>query len=122
MAPPSLPSIVHFARATACAGLVLLAPSACVATAEGMASRGVVVSGPPPAPLVEVRPAPPPNRSAWIGGYWHWTGMHYAWIPGHWDSPPGGAEWVGPRYFQQGGQFLYEAGTWVRDSGAKALR
>lgn len=97
--------------------LVALAVSGCVATAESMPTRGVVVSGPPPAPLNEPRPEPQPPqagvRAAWVAGYWHWTGMQYAWIPGHWDRAPQG-QWVGPRYFQQGGQYRYEAGGWAR--------
>ncbi|MBK6463478.1 MAG: YXWGXW repeat-containing protein [Myxococcales bacterium] len=87
-----------------------------MATAPSAPARGVVVSGPPPAPLDEPRPTPPPSRTrtAWVGGYWHWTGMHYAWIPGHWDAAPPGASWVAPRYFQEGGQYLYEGGGWSR--------
>ena len=100
-------------------GALVLTLPGCVATAEGMPSRGVVVSGPPPAPLPEARPQPPAKRTAWIGGYWHWTGMHYAWIPGHWDAAPTGAQWVAPRYFQQGGQYLYEAGTWNRGNALR---
>lgn len=94
--------------------LVTCARPGCVATAPGAPPRGVIVSGPPPAPLEEPRPAPPPDRTAWVGGYWHWTGMHYAWIPGHWDVAPRGARWVAPRYFQEGGQYLYETGGWSR--------
>jgi hypothetical protein len=94
--------------------LAACALPSCVATAPSAPPRGVVVSGPPPAPLEEARPAPPPNRTAWVSGYWHWTGMHYAWIPGHWDAAPQGSRWVAPRYFQQGGQYLYESGGWSR--------
>ena len=90
----------------------------CVATAETMPTRGVVVSGPPPAPLNEARPDPPKSRAAWVGGYWHWTGMQYAWIPGHWDRAPQGSQWIGPRYFQQGGQYRYEAGSWAGSRAA----
>jgi hypothetical protein len=90
----------------------------CVATAESMPTRGVVVSGPPPAPLNEPRPEPPQPRAAWVAGYWHWTGMQYAWIPGHWDRGAQG-QWVGPRYFQQGGQYRYEAGQWARGNAIR---
>lgn len=99
--------------------LVASASTGCVATAESMPSRGVVVSGPPPAPLPESRPVPPSGRAAWVAGYWHWTGMQYAWIPGHWDASPTGAQWVGPRYFQQGGQYHYEAGSWARGNALR---
>ena len=111
----STPSL-HLQRAVAL-GLFALAlgPLAgCVATAETGPSRGVVVSGPPPAPIAESRTTPPQPHAAWVPGYWHWTGMQYAWIPGHLDASAGGGQWVGPRYFQQGGQYRYEPGSWTR--------
>lgn len=102
------------------AAAILLGTTGCVATADTTASRGVVVSGPPPAPLAESRPAAPGATSAWVPGYWHWTGMQYAWIPGHWDAGGGrGSTWVGPRYFQQGGQYRYEAGSWARGNALR---
>ncbi len=95
----------------------------CVATAEITSSRGVIVSGPPPAPMAETRPAPPPRGGTyWVPGYWHWTGMQYAWIPGHWDAPPPGAVWNAPRYVQQGGRYWYEAGGWNRGDRGNAIR
>ncbi len=117
-------------RSTACglavAALVLITTQVgCVATAETTASRGVVVSGPPPAPLNERRPEPPAasgstaRATAWVPGYWHWTGMQYAWIPGHWDAAGQGTTWVGPKYFQQGGQYRYEAGSWARGNALR---
>ena len=90
----------------------------CVATAQSAPARGVVVSGPPPAPLVEERPPQPtPNANgtasaAWVAGYWHWTGMQYAWIPGHWEAAPPGASWAAPRYTQADGAYFYEPGGW----------
>lgn len=101
-------------RAAACAIVCLFAGCAgCVV--ETGALGGVAVSGPPPQPVVEARPAPPPNvRVVWIAGYWHWSGMQYTWIPGHWENAPPGASWRGPRYSLRDGTYFYEPGGWTR--------
>ena len=98
--------------------------SACVATEQSVASRGVIVSGPPPAPMADERPPPPSGASVWIAGYWHWTGMQYAWIPGHWESGPPGAAWAAPRYVKSEGGYYYEAGRWraAPAAGASSVR
>ena len=100
------------------------AQAACVATETAFPARGVVVRGPPPEPITE----PPPQASApspasvWVAGYWHWTGMQYTWIPGHWENAPPGTAWAAPRYTSADGAYYYEAGAWkpVRPS-ANAL-
>jgi hypothetical protein len=101
---------------SAVASLFAFGLAGCVATAQSPPARGVVVSGPPPAPLAEER-APQPRQDApkdaqWVAGYWHWTGMQYAWIPGHWESAPPGAIWSAPRYSTADGSYFYEAGGW----------
>jgi hypothetical protein len=87
----------------------------CVATVAVPPPRGVIVSGPPPAPIVEMRSQAPGAGAIWVTGYWHWTGMQYTWIPGHWEvAPPVGAVWVGPRYVLSGGVYVYQPGGWRR--------
>jgi hypothetical protein len=86
---------------------------ACVATATSAPPRGIVVNGPPPAPIAESRSAPPSATAAWVSGYWHWEGARYVWIPGHWENAPPGAQWYAPRYTQNtDGRFFYEPGGW----------
>lgn len=83
----------------------------CVATADVVVPRGIVVAGPPPPPREEARPMPQSSASVWVSGYWHWTGASYTWIPGHWEVAPPGARWYGPRYVQGAdGRFYYEPG------------
>jgi len=86
--------------------------SGCVATASNPTPRGVMVNGPPPAPLPEDRPAPPTAGAIWVNGYWHWTGAQYTWIPGHWENAPPGQSWYGPRYVSSEGAFFYQPGGW----------
>jgi hypothetical protein len=79
----------------------------------GPMPSGVAVSGPPPPPVEEVRSPPPRPKAVWVAGYWHWTGMQYTWIPGHWENAPPGSLWRGPRYSLREGTYFYEPGAWM---------
>lgn len=94
----------------------------CVINEPESPLRGVVVSGPPPAPVQEERPPPPNAQALWVAGYWHWTGMQYAWIPGHWETPPAGAVWAAPRVTSQDGRYVYEPGGWTSSGARNAIR
>jgi hypothetical protein len=86
--------------------------ASCVATVEERPARVLYVAGPPPAPLAETESAPPAPGMVWVEGYWHWNGVQYVWIPGHWESPPPGAVWIAPRYVMVDGKYAYRAGRW----------
>jgi WXXGXW repeat (2 copies) len=96
--------------------LAALSSSGCVVEAGTSASvaGGVAVSGPPPQPMPEARPQPPDAQAVWVAGYWHWSGMQYTWIPGHWEKAPPGASWRAPRYSIREGTYFYEPGSWSR--------
>jgi hypothetical protein len=87
---------------------------ACVIEAGPEPPPGVAVSAPPPAPMQDPRPPPPSPQAIWVAGYWHWTGMQYTWIPGHWENAPPGARWRAPRYSLRDGTYFYEPGGWTR--------
>jgi hypothetical protein len=97
-------------NASICIAAVLA--SGCVVETAGAMSSGVAVSGPPPEPVREARPPPGRPWGVWIAGYWHWTGMQYTWIPGHWEEGPSGARWRAPRYLLRDGVYYYEPGGW----------
>ncbi len=86
----------------------------CVVEAVAEPPRGIVVSGPPPQPMQDTRPPPPNPRAVWVAGYWHWTGMQYTWIPGHFEEAPPGAQWHAPHYVIRDGTYFYEPGGWRR--------
>ena len=88
----------------------------CVATVEERPPRVVYVGGPPPPPLVDPQAAPAAPGMVWVEGYWHWSGVQYVWIPGHWESPPPGYVWVRPSYAMEGGRHVYRAGRWSRSA------
>jgi hypothetical protein len=96
------------------AGMALTLAEGCVVEAGFAAPVGVAVSGPPPAPMRETRPLPPDAQAIWVAGYWHWSGMQYTWIPGHWERAPPGASWHAPRYSIREGTYFYEPGGWSR--------
>jgi hypothetical protein len=86
--------------------------------------------GPPPAPLVEERPSSPVVASAWVPGYWMWTGAQWGWIAGFWRDPRGevpapraevpgaapaaGAIWVGGVWQRRQGSVVWIGGHWRR--------
>jgi hypothetical protein len=84
----------------------------CVATVEERPARVVYVSGPPPAPLAETPPPPGEPSMIWVEGYWHWNGVQYVWIPGHWEPARPGAVWVRPSYVIVEGRHVYRPGGW----------
>jgi hypothetical protein len=101
------------ALASSVALAALLSIGGCVVEAVDAAPPGVAVTGPPPAPMAEIRPLPPAGRMVWVAGYWHWTGMQYTWIPGHWEGERPGAAWRAPRYSLREGVYFYEPGGWA---------
>jgi hypothetical protein len=115
---------MHWGGSIALAATIAVgvAVGGCVVNEPESPPRGVVVSGPPPAPVHEERPPAPSAESVWVSGYWHWTGMQYAWIPGHWDAPPPGASWSAPKYSQRDGKYFYESGRWQNEPSRNAVR
>src|SRR5579884_20720 len=93
---------------SAAAWVAALLLSGCVVEAGTGPPTGIIVTGPPPEPVQEVRPVPVRPRVVWIPGYWHWTGLQYAWIPGHWEEAPPGSRWRAPRYVVRDGVYYYE--------------
>ncbi len=90
-----------------------------VATCAGRTPRfppeAFLVSGPVPSPIVTrigLLPLPPRDEGKWVGGYWHWGGTRFVWIPSHWESGHPGASWIAPRYGIQDGSFYYQLGRW----------
>jgi hypothetical protein len=92
---------------------IAIALVGCVIEAGPAPPGGVIVSGPPPEPMLEARPLPVGIHAVWVPGYWHWTGLQYTWIPGHWEAGPPGARWRAPRYLLRDGVYYYQPGGWL---------
>lgn len=80
-----------------------------LAAVPGFARAGVVVGFAPPAPVVEVVPAPPAPGYVWQPGYWSWNGVQYVWVPGAYVVAPT----LAPCGSQEPGSGMAPAGMWV---------
>lgn len=91
---------------------VLMAAVALVSAAAPVYAQRVVVA--PPAPLVEVVPAPPiAGYYVWRPGYWSWNGIRYAWIPGVYATPPRPrAIWVPGHWVARRRGWVWVGGYW----------
>ncbi len=67
----------------------------------------------PPAPRVEVVPAPRPGY-VWAPGFWEWRGHEHVWVSGHWMAERHGYHWVPDRWEQHGAQWHHYPGHWER--------
>src|SRR5256885_10301380 len=77
------------------------------------ATREVVVAQAPPEVRVETQTVAPGADYIWQRGYWRWTGVEYAWIPGHWVvRPRPAAVWVEGHWMRRGGGWVWIAGHW----------
>jgi hypothetical protein len=74
----------------------------------------------PPAPRVEVVPAPRAGN-VWIPGHWRWSPRagQYAWVPGQWKARRAGYVYAPATWVQVGGAWRYREGTWIRPSACR---
>ena len=73
----------------------------------------VIVRVAPPAPRVEVAPAPR-RGYVWVPGYWDYRGHRHVWIDGTWVRERRGYRYVGPRWVERNGGYVIERGRWAR--------
>jgi hypothetical protein len=67
----------------------------------------------PPPPRVEVIPPPPRPQLVWEPGHWHWNGVTYAWVGGHYVERMAGRRWQPPHWGWRGGSWVWIPGHWV---------
>ncbi|HEX5656437.1 MAG TPA: hypothetical protein VFX59_04545 [Polyangiales bacterium] len=72
------------------------------------------VQYPPPAPIVEVRPAPPQPSYVWVSGYWWWNQPAWTWAPGYWCAPRYGYNYIASSWYWNSGYWYFGAGGWAR--------
>jgi hypothetical protein len=80
--------------------------------AKAAVDIGITVA--PPAPQVEVVPAPRPHY-VWAPGYWRYAGGHHAWVAGHWIHERAGSHWVADTWETRDGRYHYVRGHWAHD-------
>ncbi len=97
---------------TIATAILCLALSACtVSTAR---PREYVVSGPPPAPRVETRPAAPSRDATWVSGHWELRDGRYSWVRGRWVTPRPGYVYEPGHWLRRGDEYVWVEPRWVR--------
>jgi len=98
----------------------LLAAALCAAsmglTAVPLASQAAVdvyLDTAPPAPRVEVAPAPR-RGYVWVPGYWDANGHRHVWRSGHFERERRGYRFVEPRWVERDNRWHLERGRWAR--------
>jgi hypothetical protein len=85
----------------------------------GVAQAQIVVEVAPPAPLVEVMPAPR-DGFEWVPGHYEFRDGRYVWMRGHWIEDRPGFVYVAPRWVQRAnGDWVMTGGTWERRSAGR---
>jgi hypothetical protein len=69
----------------------------------------------PPAPRVEVVPAPRVGH-VWVPGYWEWRGHRHIWVAGHYVRERRGYYYAPARWVERDGGWVFYRGAWRRDS------
>jgi hypothetical protein len=95
--------------------LVACALTAAVVTTSDLASAQeieVEIEVVPPAPRVEVIPAPPSVHHFWIHGYYGWNGATHYWIPGRYEVIRPGWGWSEARWAPVGRRWHFYPGHW----------
>jgi len=90
-----------------------LTAAAAIAPAVSLAGVVVDIDVAPPAPQVEVVPAPRAGF-VWAPGYWEWRGHNHVWERGHWIRERPGYHWVPDRWDQRGPHWHHSIGHWER--------
>ncbi len=79
----------------------------------------IEVQSAPPAPLVEVVPAPVEGK-VWIPGYYNYRSSEYVWVQGHFESVRKGYVYTAPRYVEN--EHRYYTGRWMSEEEHGGLR
>jgi hypothetical protein len=90
-----------------------LTVAAAIAPAISFSAVYLDVDIAPPAPRVEVVPAPRAGY-VWAPGYWDWRGHNHVWVEGRWLGERHGYHWEPDHWVQRGPHWHHEPGRWVR--------
>jgi hypothetical protein len=83
--------------------------------AEARTSVDFYLNVAPPAPIVEVAPAPRAGW-VWVPGFWDWRRHRHVWIGGHWERVRHGYYYGPARWIPHGDRWAYHRGGWRHDS------
>ena len=98
-----------------------IAASTLGAIPAASAAVGIYVDTAPPAPRVEVVPAPRAGY-VWAPGYWDWRSGHHVWVNGHWERERHGYYYHPSHWTQHEGRWSLEHGKWSKERYAMGDR
>lgn len=86
----------------------------CLARISPLPPAVVYAPGPPPEPIIEVRPVIPFPEAVWIPGFWSFHGGKWVWTPGRWERRPHPEARWHPGYWHHEGPrgWVYRPGYW----------
>ena len=93
----------------------MAALAAAVLTTPTLSLAGVdiTIDTPPPAPRIEVLPAPRAG-CIWAPGHWEWNGRFHTWVAGAWIVAHGTYHWSPARWEQVGPRWHFIQGSWQK--------
>ena len=99
-------------KAVFCASIAL---GALALPAAAQVRGTIVLDVAPPAPRVEVVPAPRVGY-AWAPGYWRWDEPRrtHVWVEGRYIEQRPGYRWSADRWVARDRRYYYEPGRWER--------
>lgn len=77
------------------------------------ASAAIIVQIAPPAPRVELVPAPR-RGYMWVPGYWDWRGKRHVWVKGSFLRERQGYRYNQPAWEERDGRWQMNRGSWAR--------
>jgi hypothetical protein len=105
--------MTRYERSLPVLAMLTLGALAGMHTSTAQAAIGIDIDVAPPAPRVEVVPAPR-HGFVWAPGYWRWNGHAHAWHNGYWIKERPGYHWVPDAWVGNGPHYHYARGHWER--------
>lgn len=91
----------------------MVAASLGIASAPAVEARDIYVQVAPPAPRVEVVPAPRKGY-LWTPGYWDYRGNRHVWVNGSYVRERRGYHYAAPGWHERDGRWVLNRGSWNR--------
>ena len=94
--------------------LIFTQLAGCVAYVPRSDPYTAYAPGPPPEPMVEIRPLIPFPEAVWLAGYWAFLAENWVWNNGSWrDRPHPGATWYPGHWHKAGPRgWGWRSGYW----------
>jgi WXXGXW repeat (2 copies) len=103
-----------FAKNLLVSALIATGAIGAVAIPAAAGAASIYIQTAPPAPRVEVAPAPR-RGYVWSQGYWNWNGHRHVWVKGSWARERRGYAYRPNTWVEENGRWRLNRGGWDRD-------